>query len=159
MVITLWVLAVVLVAAGLVGLVLPLIPGVPLIYLGIVAAAWAGGFTKIGGLTLAVCGVLTAIAFAVDYVAGVLGAKRMGATPWGLLGAVVGTVVGIFFGLPGLILGPAAGAVGFEYWKDPNFKKAAQAGVGVVIGFALGVVAKCAIALTMLGIAVVAYLF
>ena len=87
-----------------------------------------------------------------------LGAKRMGATPWGLLGAVVGTVVGLFFGLPGLILGPAAGAIGFEYWKDPNFKKATQAGAGVVIGFALGVVAKCAIALTMLGIAVVAYL-
>jgi uncharacterized protein YqgC (DUF456 family) len=158
MVITLWVLAVLLVAAGLAGLVLPLIPGVPLVYLGIVAAAWAGGFTKIGGFTLAVCGALATVAFAVDYVAGVLGAKRMGATPWGLLGAVVGTVVGLFFGLPGLILGPAAGAIGFEYWKDPNFKKAAQAGVGVVIGFALGVVAKCAIALTMLGIAVVAYL-
>jgi uncharacterized protein YqgC (DUF456 family) len=158
MVIALWVLAALLVAAGLVGLVLPLIPGVPLIYLGIVAAAWAGGFTKIGGFTLAACGVLAALAFAVDYVAGTLGAKRMGATPWGLLGAVIGTVVGLFFGLPGLILGPAAGAIGFEYWKDPNFKKAAQAGAGVVIGFALGVVAKCAIALTMLGIAAVAYL-
>lgn len=158
MVVTLWVLAVLLVAAGFAGLVLPLIPGVPLIYLGIVAAAWADGFTKIGGFTLAVCGVLAAVAFAVDYVAGVLGAKRMGATPWGLFGAVVGTVVGVFFGLPGLILGPAVGAIGFEYWKDPNFKKACEAGAGVVIGFALGVVAKCAIALTMLGIAAVAYL-
>jgi len=158
MVITLWVLAVLLVAAGLAGLVLPLIPGVPLVYLGIVAAAWAGGFTKIGGFTLAVLGALATIAFAVDYLSGVLGAKRMGATPWGLLGAVVGTVVGLFFGLPGLILGPAAGAIGFEYWKDPNFKKAAKAGSGVVIGFALGIVAKCAIALTMLGIAAVAYL-
>ena len=159
MVIVLWVLAVVLVAAGLVGLVLPLIPGVPLVYLGIVAAAWAGGFTKIGGLTLAVCGILAAVALAVDYVAGVLGAKRMGATPWGLLGAVVGTVTGLFFGLPGLILGPAVGAIGFEYWKDPDFKKASQAGIGVVIGFALGVVAKCAIALTMLGLAAIAYVF
>ena len=108
MVIALWVLAVVLVAAGLVGLVLPLIPGVPLVYLGIVAAAWAEGFTKIGGLTLALCGALAAVAFAVDYVAGVLGAKRMGATPWGLFGAVVGTVVGLFFGFPGLIFGRAA---------------------------------------------------
>jgi uncharacterized protein YqgC (DUF456 family) len=158
MVIALWVLAVVFVVAGLAGLVLPMVPGVPLVYLGIVAAAWAGGFTKIGSFTLALCGVLAAIAFAVDYVSGVLGAKRMGATPWGLLGAVVGTVVGLFFGLPGLILGPAVGAVGFEYWKDPDFKKASQAGAGVVIGFALGIVAKCAIALTMLGIAVVAYL-
>jgi uncharacterized protein YqgC (DUF456 family) len=158
MVIALWVLAALFVAAGLVGLVLPLIPGVPLIYLGIVAAAWAGGFTKIGGFTLAACGVLAALAFAVDYVAGTLGAKRMGATPWGLLGAVIGTIVGLFFGLPGLILGPAAGAIGFEYWKDPNFKKAAQAGAGVLIGFALGIVAKCAIGLTMLGMAVVAFL-
>ena len=158
MVITLWVLAVLLVAAGLAGLVLPVIPGVPLVYLGIVAAAWAGGFTKIGGFTLSVCGVLAVLAFAVDYVAGVLGAKRMGATPWGLVGAVAGTIVGLFFGLPGLIVGPAAGAVGFEYWKDPNFKKASKAGAGVVIGFALGVIAKCAIAVTMLGIAAVAFL-
>jgi len=158
MVITLWVLAVVLVAVGLLGLVLPLIPGVPLVYLGIVVAAWAGGFTKIGAFTLLLCGVLAAVAFVVDYVSGVLGAKRMGATPWGLLGAFVGTIVGLFFGLPGLILGPAVGAIGFEYWKDPKFKKASKAGAGVVIGFALGVVAKCAIALTMLGIAAVAYL-
>ncbi len=158
MVITLWVLAVFLVAAGFAGLVLPLIPGVPLIYLGIVAAAWAGGFTKIGAFTLAVCGALATLAFAADYVSGVLGAKRMGATPWGLLGAVVGTIVGLFFGLPGLILGPAVGAIGFEYWKDPKFKKAVRAGSGVVIGFALGIVAKCAIALTMLAIAIVAYL-
>jgi uncharacterized protein YqgC (DUF456 family) len=157
MAILLWCLAVLLVAVGLAGLVLPVIPGVPLIFLGIVAAAWAEGFTKIGGVTLTLCGVLATIALAVDYVAGVLGAKRMGATPWGLLGAVVGTVVGLFFGIPGLILGPAAGAIGFEYWKDPDFKKASQAGAGVVIGFVLGVVAKCAIALTMLGLATIAY--
>jgi len=155
--ILLCVLAVLLVAAGLAGLVLPVIPGVPLVFLGIVAAAWAEGFTKIGAFTLTLCGILAAIAFAVEYLAGVLGAKRMGATPWGLLGAVVGTVAGLFFGIPGLILGPAAGAVGFEYWKDPDFKRASQAGAGVLIGFILGVVAKCAIALAMLGIATIAY--
>jgi uncharacterized protein YqgC (DUF456 family) len=159
MAILLWVLAVLLVASGLAGLVLPVIPGVPLVFLGIVAAAWADGFTRIGGVTLALCGVLAAVALAVDYVAGMLGAKQMGATPWGILGAVVGTVVGIFFGIPGLILGPAAGAVGFEYWKNPDFKKASRAGAGVVIGFVLGVVAKCAIALTMLGLAAIAYVF
>src|SRR6185436_19198580 len=147
MTIFLWVLAVALAVTGLLGVVLPVIPGVSLVFLGIVAAAWAEGFTKIGGVTLVLCGILAAMALAIDYVAGLLGAKKMGATRWGLLGAAIGTVVGLFFGIPGLILGPAVGAIGFEYWKNPDFKKAARAGTGVVVGFALGVVAKCAIAL------------
>jgi len=155
--ILLWVLAVVLVAVGVAGLALPVIPGVPLVFLGIVAAAWAEGFAKIGGWTLALCGALAAVALVVDAVAGVLGARTLGATPWGVFGAVVGTVIGLFFGIPGLIVGPAAGAIAFEYWKDPNFQKASKAGAGVVVGFVLGVVAKCAIAFTMLGIAAIAY--
>ena len=158
MAITLWILAAVFVAAGLAGLVLPVLPGVPLVYLGIIAAAWADGFTKIGPGVVIACGVLAVIGFAIDYVAGVLGAKTFGATPWGVLGAVIGAAVGLLFGIPGLILGPAIGAIGFEYWKNPDFKKASKAGAGVVVGFAIGVVAKCAIAFTMIGIAVVAYI-
>ncbi len=157
MTVLLWILAVLAVVVGLAGIVLPVIPGVPLVFAGIVAAAWADGFTKIGVWTLALCGMLAAVALAVDVLAGVLGAKKLGATPWGLLGAGLGAAAGVFFGIPGLIAGPAIGAIGFEYWKNPDFKKASKAGAGVVIGFALGVVAKCAIALTMLAIAAIAY--
>jgi uncharacterized protein YqgC (DUF456 family) len=153
----LWIVGIALIAVGLAGIVLPAIPGVPLVYLGVVAVAWADGFTKIGGWTLGVCGVLTILAVAVDYLAGALGAKKFGATRWGVLGAIAGIVPGFFFGLPGMILGPAIGAVAFEYWKNPDFKAASKAGAGVMVGFAIGIVAKCAIALAILGVAALAY--
>ena len=153
----LWIVGILLVAVGLAGIVLPAIPGVPLVYLGVVAVAWADGFEKIGGWTLGVCGVLALLGVAVDYLAGALGAKKFGATKWGVLGAIVGIVPGLFFGLPGMILGPAIGAVAFEYWKNPDFKAASKAGAGVMIGFAIGIVAKCAIAFAIVGVAALAY--
>lgn len=159
MAITLLVLGLVTILVGLAGLLLPAIPGAPLVFLGIVLVAWADGFTKIGWPVLVGLGVLAALALAVDYAAGVLGAKSLGATHWGVLGAVLGMLVGIFFGIPGLILGPAIGAIAFEYWKDPDFKKASKAGMGVALGFAIGIAAKCAIAFVMLGVALLAYLF
>ena len=157
MTIALWIAGVLLVAVGLAGVVLPALPGVPLVFLGVVLVAWADGFTKIGGWTLGVCGALTILGVGVDYLAGAAGAKKLGATKWGVLGAVVGIIPGVFFGLPGMILGPAAGAVAFEYWKNPDFKAASKAGAGVMIGFAIGIVAKCALALAILGIAALAY--
>ena len=157
MTVALWIAGVLLVAVGLAGIVLPALPGVPLVFLGVVLIAWADGFTKIGGWTLGVCGALTILGVGVDYLAGAAGAKKMGATKWGVLGAVVGIIPGLFFGLPGMILGPAIGAVAFEYWKNPDFKAASKAGAGVMIGFAIGIVAKCALALAILGIAALAY--
>lgn len=151
------VLGLVVVAIGVAGVLLPVVPGAPLVFAGIVLVAWADHFTRIGAGTLAALGVLALLAFAADYAAGVLGAKRMGATRWGILGAIAGTVVGIFFGLPGLVLGPAVGAVALEYWKNPDLKKASKAGFGTVLGFAIGVAAKCAIVFMMIGIAAVAY--
>ncbi|HJQ98775.1 MAG TPA: DUF456 domain-containing protein, partial [Candidatus Polarisedimenticolaceae bacterium] len=100
----LWLVGILLVVVGLAGLILPALPGVPLVFLGVVAIAWADAFTKIGGWTLGVCGVLTLIAVAVDYLAGALGAKKFGATGWGIAGAIVGIIPGLFFGLPGMIL-------------------------------------------------------
>ena len=157
MTVALWIVGLALVGVGIAGIVLPAIPGVPLVFLGVVAIAWADGFTKIGGVTLGVCGALALLGVGVDYLAGALGAKKFGATKWGVLGAVVGIVPGLFFGIPGMILGPAIGAVAFEYWKNPDFKAASKAGAGVVVGFAIGIVAKCALALTILGVAAFAY--
>ena len=146
-----------LVLTGVAGLVLPALPGTPLIFLGVLAVAWADGFQRIGMGTLGVLLALTVVATVVDYAAGVMGARRLGASRWGVLGAVVGLVAGLAFGILGIVFGPAVGAVAFEYWRDPDFKKAAKAGAGAVIGFALGMVAKVAIGMTMLGIAAVAY--
>ena len=106
-----WVLAVLLVFAGLAGTVLPALPGVPLVFAGLLLGAWADGFVRVGPLTLILLGVFTALSFAIDFAAAALGAKRVGATKYAIIGAALGTLTGIFFGLPGLLIGPFAGAV------------------------------------------------
>jgi uncharacterized protein YqgC (DUF456 family) len=147
----------VLIAVGLVGLLLPAVPGSPLIVLGIAAIAWADGFARIGAGTLLVVALLGLLSWATDAVAGVLGARTMGASRWGVIGGVVGLLAGLPFGLPGLIAGPAIGAAALEYYKDPDARRAAKAGLGIFIGFVVGTAAKFAIAVTMLGIAAWAY--
>lgn len=156
---TLVLLGAALVAAGFVGLLLPAVPGAPLVLAGIVVIAWADGFARIGPLTLVVVALLALLSWVVDYAAGVLGARRAGASRWGLVGAFLGLVVGLFFGLPGLLLGPAIGAVLLEYAKDPDLRRAARAGAGVFIGFLLGTALKYAFAVAMVGLAAAAYFF
>ena len=102
----LWLLVVVLVAAGFVGLLLPALPGAPLLFAGLLLAAWLEDFAYVGPWTLAVLGFMAALTYAVDFGAGALGAKGFGATKWAMFGAFVGAIVGIFFGLPGIVLGP-----------------------------------------------------
>jgi uncharacterized protein YqgC (DUF456 family) len=157
--IALYALGLMFVLIGLVGLVLPILPGAPLIFVGIVLVAWAEGFEKIGAWGIGVSAVLTLLVVAVDYAAGVVGAKGFGASYWGLFGAVAGTAVGLFFGLPGLILGPIVGAVVLEYAKEPDFKRAGKVGVGTLLGFVLGTAVKYALSLAMIGIALLFYLF
>ena len=101
-------IGVILIAVGLAGLLLPLLPGMPLVFLGAVAIAAADGFTRVGYLSLALIAVLAVIGSVLDHVAGVLGAKRGGASRWGMAGAVLGLIVGLPFGLPGLVFGPRA---------------------------------------------------
>jgi uncharacterized protein YqgC (DUF456 family) len=150
-------LGLVLVVAGLAGLILPALPGMPLIFAGIVVAAWADGFARIGVPTLVATGVLAAVGSVFDYVAGLLGAKRAGASTWGLVGAAIGLVAGLPFGLLGLVLGPGVGAMLLEYARDTDLRRSARAGVGVLIGFVLGTALKYALAMTMLGLALFAY--
>ena len=155
--ILLWVLAIVLVLAGLAGTVLPALPGVPLMLLGMFIAAWIGDFTRIGPLALSLLAVLTVLAVVVDLVAALLGARRVGASRLAILGAALGTVVGIFLGLPGLILGPFIGAVAGELlarkrWTRNEAQAAVNIGIGAWFGFVVGSVAKLAIAFAMLGV-------
>ncbi|HXV78223.1 MAG TPA: DUF456 family protein [Candidatus Polarisedimenticolaceae bacterium] len=148
-----------LVAFGLVGLVLPVVPGAPLIFLGIVSVAWADGFERIGGWGIGICGALTLLTVMADYLAGAVGARKFGASRWGLAGALAGMVVGLFFGLPGLLVGPIAGAVALEYFNDPDFRRAGRVGLGTLIGFVLGTAVRYALAALTLGVALLLYLF
>ena len=146
----LWILAFVLITAGFVGLIAPALPGPPLVYLGIVCIAWAHDFERIGPASLVIFGVATLGIVIVDLAASAVGAKRFGATRWGVAGAVVGFAVGVFFGPLGLVLGPLVGAVGAEMIAGRTTSEAARAGWGATLGLIAGTVAKVALCLAML---------
>jgi uncharacterized protein YqgC (DUF456 family) len=156
--IVLLLLGVVLVIVGLAGLLLPALPGMPLVFAGALAIAAADGFTRVGWFPLTVIALLAIVGFVVDHAAGVLGARKAGASGWGMAGAVLGLLVGLPFGLPGILLGPGIGAVALEYARDQEFRRAAKAGTGVFIGFLVGTVLKYALAAVMIGVLVLAYL-
>lgn len=153
--ILLWAAAAILIAAGLAGLVLPVLPGAPLLFAGVLLAAWAEDFAYLGWGTLIAVGVLAALAIAADFVAGAFGAKRYGASGRAVLGATIGAVVGLFFGIVGVLLGPFIGAVIGELTVRRDLQAAGRAGVGATIGLALGVAAKLALGFAMIGIALV----
>ncbi len=157
--IILYVLAAILIVIGTIGTVLPALPGVPIVYAGMFLAAWVGDFSQIGWPTLTILGVLTALSVIVDLLASVLGAKRVGASGWALFGAAVGTVVGLFLGFIGLILGPFFGAVAGELIAGSTLQRSASVGVGAWLGFIFGTLAKIALCFTMLGVFAVAFLF
>ncbi len=157
--ILLYVLGAVSLLVGLAGTVLPAVPGSVLLIAGAVLVAWAEGFTRVSGLTVAFCVALGLAIWAVDLAASLLGAKAFGASRWAVVGGAVGLVVGLFFGIPGVILGPAAGALAFEYVRDPNFGHALRAGVGTFVGFMLGSAVKVSLAFLLIGVLVLALVF
>ncbi|WP_167599112.1 DUF456 domain-containing protein [Chlorobaculum sp. 24CR] len=148
----LWIVSALLLITGFAGLLLPALPGVLLIFAGLVFAAWAEGFAYIGWGTLTILGVLTVAAYIIDFLAGLLGAKRFGAGKYGIIGAAIGTVVGLVFGLPGIIIGPFIGAVLGELYAQKDLQSASTAGFGVWIGMAIGIAARIAVAFVMVGV-------
>ena len=154
-----WVLALLLVGVGLAGSVLPALPGVPLVFLGLLLAAWAGGFEQVGAFPLVVLGLLTLLSFGIDLAATAMGAKRVGAMKLAVLGAAVGTFAGLFLGLPGLILGPFVGAVAGELMSHGQMQQATRAGLATWMGLLFGTLAKLALVFTMLGLFAFAYFF
>jgi uncharacterized protein YqgC (DUF456 family) len=145
-----YLLAVVLVIVGLAGTVLPVIPGGLLVFAGLFVAAWADGFARVGTVALVIIGVLGALTFVVDFVATLLGAKRAGASPHALVGATLGGIVGLLFGLPGIILGPFVGAVGGELLARRSLLQAGKVGFGTWLGLVLGAVLKVVISFMMI---------
>jgi uncharacterized protein YqgC (DUF456 family) len=150
--ILLWLLVVVLAVGGIAGLVLPAIPGAPLLFAGLLLAAWIEDFVYVGTPTLIALGVLAALSYALDFIASALGAKRYGASGRAIAGATIGALLGMFFGLPGLLAGPFLGAVIGELSVRRNLPGAARAGFGAFVGLILATAGKLALGFTMIGL-------
>ena len=118
---------------------------------------WSDQFFRTG-LKL-VLGALAVLAWLIDFAASVIGAQRVGASPLALVGAAIGTVVGLFGGLIGLLFAPLAGAAIGEFIARRDALQAARVGLATWLGMLLAAVAKVAIAFMMLGIALAAWLF
>lgn len=153
---TWWVVSVLLIVAGLAGTVLPALPGTALVLAGIVLGAWIDDFTRVGWVTLTVVGVLAVLSWVLEYLAGLMGAKRAGASPLALVGATVGTVAGLFMGLVGVLVLPFVGAVVGELIARRDQMHALKVGVGTWLGLMLGMLAKVVLCLMMVGVFVVA---
>jgi uncharacterized protein len=148
-----WLIAVVLMAVGLIGTVVPVLPGTTIILGAAIIHRLALGPERSCGLTALIgLGVLTLVSYLLDAAAGYLGARRFGATKWGVAGGIIGGLVGLFFGLPGLFLGPIAGAAAGELISGKELVKAGRAGWGTILGMLGGMIARIFIGLAMVAI-------
>lgn len=150
--ILLWLLAALLIVLGFAGLILPVVPGIPLVFAGLVLLAWAENFAYVGWMTLTLLGLLALVSYGIDFLASALGAKKFGASPRAVVGAALGALAGLFFGLVGILLGPFVGAVLGEFSRQSSVRAAAHAGVGATLGLLFGALLKIALAFAMIGV-------
>lgn len=154
----LWLLSAVLVLTGIAGLLLPALPGIVLVFAGLVVAAWAENFVYVGQGTLLFLLALCILGYGIDFLAGALGASRYGAGKYSIIGAAIGALAGMFFGLPGILLGPFIGAVAGELYVRRDLRAAGRAGFGAWVGLVAGTAAKIAITFIMIGVFIFARL-
>jgi uncharacterized protein YqgC (DUF456 family) len=153
-----YIIAGIIIVAGFIASILPNLPGIPVMFGGMLLAAWVGRFEAIPVWVIVLLGLLAAFSIVFDFVAGSVGAKRYGASKAAVWGAFIGTIVGLFFGIPGIILGPFAGAVIGQLASGSRVEHAARVGVGTWIGVLIGTAIKLAAAFMMLGTFVLALL-
>jgi uncharacterized protein YqgC (DUF456 family) len=153
-----YIIAGIIIVAGFIASILPNLPGIPVMFGGMLLAAWVGHFEAIPVWVIVLLGLLAAFSIVFDFVAGSVGAKRYGASKAAVWGAFIGTIVGLFFGIPGIILGPFAGAVIGQLASGSRVEHAARVGVGTWIGVLIGTAIKLAAAFMMLGTFVLALL-
>ena len=159
-----YLIAVALVVIGLIGTVLPALPGLPLVFAGMLLAAWAGGFEQISVATVVVLGLLTLASLAIDFWATAHGAKRVGASRLAIIGAIVGTFAGLLFGPVGIFVGPFAGALVGELLHGRRLGigplgQATKVGAGTWLGIVFGVVLKLTLAFAMIGLFALAWFY
>ena len=153
----LWAVAVILVGVGIVGIVLPAVPGTVLIFAGLLVGAWADHFMRVGPFILILIAIIGVATYGVDFVASALGAKHLGASRQAMAGAALGTVLGFFLGLPGVIVGPFLGAIAGELTVHRDWKRVGKAGLAAWIGFVVGTAVKVALAFLMIGLFAAAF--
>ncbi len=147
-----WIVTGLLIIAGLVGTVVPALPGVPLVFCGLLLGAWIGDFATVGWITIGIFAALTVVAQLVDFLASAFGARYAGAGVRAFWGATIGAIVGIFFGIPGLVLGPFIGAVLGEISGGANLRQSGKAGLGAWLGMVVATAFKLGVAFLMVGI-------
>ena len=148
----LWILVALLIVIGLAGTVLPALPGAALVFGGILLGAWIDGFQRVGITVVVACGLLMLLSWAADYASALLGAKRAGASREAIIGAALGTVLGLFTGLIGLLFMPLLGAAAGQYLAQRDASRAAQVGLSTWVGLLIGTVAKVVISFVMVGL-------
>ena len=153
-----WALAILLVVLGLFGLIVPGLPGTILIFAGLLLAAWADDFARVGVFTIVMLGILTVFSYVVDVATMALGMKRLGTTRRAIAGAALGTLGGLFFGLPGLMIGPFVGAVAAELTAHSDIGRAGRVGMAATLGVLIGTVIKVGLAFAMVGIFLTAWI-
>lgn len=147
----------ILILVGLVGTIVPMLPGTGLVFGGILLYALYFGVDNVGLTTLVLFGVATALSFVIDLLASLYGAARFGASRSGIAGAAIGGILGLLvLNLPGLLLGVFVGAVFGEYFlAKKKGEEALRSGVGSVLGFLGGTILKFILALIMIIVFVV----
>lgn len=146
----LYILAAALVFIGLAGILLPLLPGLPLVYAGLFLAAWNDGFARVGGWMLALLGLLTLLSLLLDFWATSKGAQRAGGSGRAVVGASLGLLFGVFFGPAGMLIGPFLGALLGELSLGKPLATATRTGMATWLGLVLGMALKLALAVGML---------
>lgn len=148
----LWIPCAICTVTGLSGLLLPLIPGAPVLFLGLLFGAWADNFHYVGVWTLLVLAGMAGLTYLVEFAASILGVKKFGGSQRAMAGATIGGLVGLFLGVPGILLGPFVGAVIGELTLQRTLDQASHAGFGTVVGLAIGIAGKLAIGIAMIGL-------
>jgi uncharacterized protein YqgC (DUF456 family) len=156
----LFTLTMIIMLIGLAGTIVPMLPGLPVMWVGAFVYALVTGFEKIGWTYLGIFAALTALTTVLDYVANLYGARKMGASGWGVFGAFVGMLVGLFAGgLIGLVLGSFLGAILGEILVGKKGSLALKAGLGTFLGFLGGTLIKFVTGCAMIGIFLLEVLF
>jgi uncharacterized protein YqgC (DUF456 family) len=145
-----WLVAIVLMAVGLIGTVLPVVPGTVIILAAaLIHQMMLGTEKSLGWWNITVLVLLMLLSYALEFAGGYFGAKRFGATKWGAYGAMLGAIIGLFFPFPGLIIGPIVGAIAGELLAGKRLVSAGRAGWGTLLGNLAGLIGKLTIGLVM----------
>ena len=137
---------------GVIGSVLPGVPGTPISYVGFLCFHFSSPVNRIAIWVHIVFIVLIVAVLVLDYIIPIIGTKRFGGSKYGTWGSTIGLIVGLFWGLPGMIIGPFVGAFLFELIFKRDAKRAFKSALGSFVGFLLSTGIKTILALIMLGI-------